>query len=42
MNLTILHVEDSRLVVQAVKNTLEAQEGWRVEMCADGYAALTD
>jgi two-component system chemotaxis response regulator CheY len=39
MNLTILHVEDSRVVAQAVRDTLEG-EGWRVEMCADGYAAL--
>lgn len=35
----ILHVEDHRVVADAVKETLEAQ-GWRVESCADGTAAL--
>jgi CheY-like chemotaxis protein len=39
MRLTILHVEDSRLVAAAVKDRLEA-EGWRVEVCVDGNAAL--
>ena len=34
----ILLVEDSQFVADAVKETLEG-EGWRVEMCADGYVA---
>jgi CheY-like chemotaxis protein/Tfp pilus assembly protein PilF len=34
----ILHVEDSRLVSDAVKDRLKA-EGWRVEVCADGERA---
>lgn len=34
----ILYVEDSKYVADAVKDTLEL-EGWRVEMCADGYVA---
>jgi len=38
MPLTILYVEDSKFVSDAVKDTLEA-EGWRVETCADGYVA---
>lgn len=37
--LTILHIEDDRVVAEAVKDTLE-MEGWNVETCADGYAAL--
>jgi DNA-binding response OmpR family regulator len=41
MRLTILHVEDSRLVANAVRDTLEA-EGWRVELCMDGNAALNE
>ena len=40
MSLTILYVEDHRLVADAVKDTLEA-EGWRVVPCVDGAAALT-
>jgi two-component system chemotaxis response regulator CheY len=36
---SILHAEDSRLVAEAVRNTLEA-EGWTVETCGDGNAAL--
>jgi two-component system, chemotaxis family, chemotaxis protein CheY len=40
MNLTILYVEDHRLVADAVRDTLEA-EGWRVVACVDGAAALT-
>ena len=40
MNLTILYVEDHKLVADAVRDTLEA-EGWRVVMCVDGAAALT-
>ena len=39
MHLTILYVEDSKYVADAVKETLEC-EGWRVETCADGYVAL--
>jgi two-component system, chemotaxis family, chemotaxis protein CheY len=39
MALTILHVEDTRLVAEVVRDTLEA-EGWMVETCGDGYAAL--
>lgn len=35
----ILHVEDDRLVANAVKDTL-AREGWVVETCAEGTAAL--
>jgi CheY-like chemotaxis protein len=38
-NLTILHVEDNKLVAGAVRDTLE-MEGWSVEMCGDGTAAL--
>jgi DNA-binding response OmpR family regulator len=34
----ILFVEDSQFVADAIKETLEG-EGWRVEMCADGYVA---
>ena len=40
MSLTILYVEDHRLVADAVKDTLEAK-GWRVVLCVDGAAALT-
>lgn len=40
MPLTILYVEDHRLVADAVRDTLEA-EGWRVVACVDGAAALT-
>ena len=40
MSLTILYVEDHKLVADAVKDTLEGQ-GWRVVMCLDGAAALT-
>lgn len=36
---TILYVEDNELVRLAVKETLEL-EGWRVETCADGRAAV--
>src|ERR671916_724976 len=35
---TILLVEDSKFVADAVCETLEA-EGWRVRTCADGFAA---
>ena len=40
MNLTILYVEDHKLVADAVRDTLEA-EGWRVVTCVDGAAALS-
>lgn len=36
---TILHVEDSKPVSDAVRDTLES-EGWAVEVCADGGSAL--
>jgi CheY-like chemotaxis protein len=39
MALTILYVEDHRVVAEAVKDTLES-EGWRVVLCYDGAAAL--
>ena len=39
MNLTILYVEDNRLVADAVRDLLEG-EGWRVDLCADGHAAM--
>lgn len=35
----VLHVEDDRLVSEALKEALES-EGWAVEVCADGRAAL--
>ncbi|MGH9970477.1 MAG: response regulator [Pyrinomonadaceae bacterium] len=35
----ILHVEDNRVVADAVRETLQV-EGWEVETCADGAAAL--
>ena len=38
MHLTILYAEDSQIVSDAVKETLEA-EGWRVRTCADGFTA---
>jgi CheY-like chemotaxis protein len=40
MNLTILYVEDYEPIRQSVKEILEL-EGWRVEICADGLAALS-
>jgi DNA-binding response OmpR family regulator len=36
---TILYVEDDRFVSSAVRDLLEA-EGYAVECCADGHAAL--
>jgi CheY-like chemotaxis protein len=39
MPLTILFAEDHPTVADAIKDTLEA-EGWRVEACASGSAAL--
>lgn len=38
-NLTILHVEDNKLGANAVRDTLK-MEGWSVEMCGEGTAAL--
>ena len=35
----ILHVEDNETVAVMVKETLEGQ-GWQIETCADGSAAL--
>src|SRR5215212_1718447 len=40
-HITILLVEDSDMVLRAVKKTLEL-EGWRVEVCEDGVAALRE
>ncbi len=37
--LTILHVEDHKVVADAVRETLQ-ECGWRVVTCADGAAAL--
>jgi CheY-like chemotaxis protein len=39
MSLTILFVEDNKLVADAVRDLLEG-EGWRVESCADGNCAM--
>jgi CheY-like chemotaxis protein len=39
MSLTILYVEDNKLVADAVRDMLES-EGWRVESCADGHGAM--
>jgi CheY-like chemotaxis protein len=36
---SILHVEDDAIVATVAREILEAQ-GWRVETCADGKAAL--
>jgi CheY-like chemotaxis protein len=36
---SILYAEDSRVVADVLKETLES-EGWTVEVCADGNAAL--
>lgn len=36
---TILCVEDNKLVLGAIKETLEL-EGWRIEVCEDGRTAL--
>ncbi len=35
----VLHVEDNKVIADAVKETLEL-EGWEVETCADGAAGL--
>lgn len=39
--ITILHVEDNKLVANTVKDTLEI-EGWKVIMCADGAEGLSE
>jgi CheY-like chemotaxis protein len=39
MPLTILYVEDHKVVAEAVRGTLEAA-GWRVVLCYDGAAAV--
>jgi CheY-like chemotaxis protein len=39
MNLTILFVEDNKLVADAVRDLLQS-EGWRIESCADGNCAM--
>jgi CheY-like chemotaxis protein len=39
MSLTILYVEDNKLVAQAVRDLLEG-EGWRVELYANGNTAM--
>jgi two-component system, chemotaxis family, chemotaxis protein CheY len=39
VSLTILYVEDNRLVSEAVRDLLTG-EGWSVEVCADGNAAM--
>jgi two-component system chemotaxis response regulator CheY len=39
MSLTILYVEDSKLIARMVCDRL-ASEGWQVELCPDGLAAL--
>jgi two-component system chemotaxis response regulator CheY len=37
--MTILLVEDNQMVQNAVRETLEL-EGWRVDVCGDGFTAL--
>ncbi len=39
--ITILCVEDNEIVLQSLKDTLELEEGWRVDACADGMTALS-
>ncbi|PYS88325.1 MAG: hypothetical protein DMF64_20805 [Acidobacteria bacterium] len=39
MPLTILYVEDNKLVADTVSDTLTL-EGWRVTLCRDGLSAL--
>jgi CheY-like chemotaxis protein len=41
MSLTILHVEDNRLVADAIRDMLEF-EGWRVTLCENGLAGLRE
>lgn len=38
--ITILCVEDNELLLQSLKETLETEEGWRVDACANGLTAL--
>jgi len=40
VSLTILYVEDHKLVADAMREALEA-EGWRVVVCLDGAAAVS-
>lgn len=40
MPLTILHVEDHKIVAEAVRDTLQA-EGWRVVTCFTGAEAVS-
>jgi len=37
----ILYAEDNELVLHGVKDTLELEDGWHVDACADGTTALT-
>jgi two-component system chemotaxis response regulator CheY len=39
MSLTILYVEDHKLVADAVRDLL-GSEGWRVVLCSDGNTAM--
>jgi two-component system response regulator QseB len=39
-SIRVLHVEDNKVVADAVRDTLET-EGWQVETYADGAVALT-
>jgi two-component system OmpR family response regulator len=39
MALTILYVEDDRLISEAVRDLLEG-EGWRVDSCSDGNSGM--
>ena len=39
MPLTILYAEDHRIVSEAVRDLL-TEEGWGVELCADGNSAM--
>jgi CheY-like chemotaxis protein len=40
MRLTILYAEDYKVISDAVMEAL-GEEGWRVDVCADGRAALS-
>ncbi len=37
---TVLHIEDDKTVAATVKDMLEEIQGWQVETCAEGNAAL--
>jgi CheY-like chemotaxis protein len=39
MSLTILYVEDNRIVADVARDIL-SQEGWKVDVCEDGLTAL--